>query len=115
MFDNNDYYDGYNFGENGNIKLVSQLWAVRGNSSTFTKEEIKDIISDSIKEEGDKIMVNGKEIGVDNFVRKGELETANNATKLKLDMGEKDKSVEIDLTYLDSQAISENTIAEMFK
>lgn len=94
--------------DDGNLPLSPQLWVKKNNNNnTFDEDTIKKIISENVKEINDKLVVSGKEVGTDNYVRSGKL---NDEGTLTLNVGEDGKDVEIDFSKLKTEALSESEV-----
>lgn len=95
--------------DDGVLPIVPQVWALGkcgSSEKNLTVDDVKEIIAETVKETDDKLMVNGVEAGTDNYVRNGQL----NDGKLQLNVGEDEKNVEIDLTDLQTDSLSEDEI-----
>lgn len=77
-----------------------------GTGSGLSKSDIIKIVEELVSETNDKLMVNGKEKGVDNYVRSGKLQEDGN---LKLDLGE-NKEADIDLSDLQTGRLTSDEI-----
>lgn len=90
--------------DDGVLSLKPQVWTTKNGSGSegMSVSEIKKLIASTVKEEDDKLMVNGNVAGTDNYVRSGQL---NNDGTLKLNLGE-DKEADIDLSDLQTEALS---------
>lgn len=95
--------------EDGVLPLKPSVWTTGNGSSSgdgLSVNDIKKIIAQTVTETNDKLMVNGKVAGTDNYVRSGELEKDGN---LKLELGE-GKETDIDLSELQTKPLTSDDI-----